>query len=116
MAAGKSFTLFISNEDLNDINQPIESLEKAGLLIHGETEIVKHEMKKQEGRFLRAMIAPMAASLIASMDSSLIQLVASSLINAITVRGQEGDFFSIISITFNDESSGKTSHKTYKSI
>ena len=30
----------------------LESLEKSGLLIDDTTETVKHEIKKQEGRFL----------------------------------------------------------------
>ena len=46
--AGKGFTLFISNEDINDIIKTIKSLEDSGVLIDGVTETVKHEMKKQE--------------------------------------------------------------------
>ena len=44
-------------------------LEDLGLLIDGATEKVKHEIKKQEGIFLGAMMAPMAASVIASLAS-----------------------------------------------
>ena len=44
--------------------------------------------KKQEGGFLPAMMAPMAASLIAPMAFSLIQPIASSFINSITGKGQ----------------------------
>ena len=47
--AGKGFTLFISNEDMNDIIKIIKSLEDSGVLIDGVTETVKHEIKKQEG-------------------------------------------------------------------
>ena len=36
----------------------VDSLEKSGLLFNGVTEIVKHEIKKQEGRLLGAMMAP----------------------------------------------------------
>ena len=85
--AGKGFTLFISNEDMDDIIKIVKSLEDSGLLIDGAIETVKHEIKKQEGGFLRAMMTPMAASLKAPMASSLMQFVASSLINAITGRG-----------------------------
>ena len=42
----KIFTLFISNEDMNDITKIVESLEKSGLLIDGANETVKHEIKK----------------------------------------------------------------------
>ena len=65
-----------------------ESLEKSGILIDGASETVNnHEIKRQEGWFLSAMMATMDASLIVLMVSSLIQPVASSLINAITGKG-----------------------------
>ena len=44
--AGKGLTLFISNEDMNDIIKIIKSLEDSGVLIYGVTETVKHEIKK----------------------------------------------------------------------
>ena len=40
--AGKGFTLFISNENINDVSKIVESLENSGLLIDGATETVKH--------------------------------------------------------------------------
>ena len=46
MRAGKGFTLFISNEDMNDIIKIIKSLEDSNVLIDGITETVKHETKK----------------------------------------------------------------------
>ena len=54
------------NEDFDDIIKIVESLENSGLLIDGASEKVKHEIKKQEGGFLPAMVAPVLASLIAS--------------------------------------------------
>ena len=57
------------------------------------------KLKRKEGRFPGAMMAPMATSLIAPMASSLIQSVASSLINSISGKDitragkrQEGEF------------------------
>ena len=47
--AGKRFTLFVLNEDVNDIIKIIKLLEDLGVLFDGVTETVKHE-KKQEGR------------------------------------------------------------------
>ena len=97
--AGKGFTLFITNENMDDIIKIVESLENSGLLIDGVSETVKHEIQKQEGGFPPPMIAPMAASLLTPTASSFIQPVASSLINAITGKGvmragkrQEGGF------------------------
>ena len=40
--AGKGFTLFISNEDINDIIKIIKALEDSGKLIDGFTETVTH--------------------------------------------------------------------------
>ena len=48
----KGFTLFISNEDMNDVIKIIESIEKLGPLIGGATETVKHEIKNKKVDFL----------------------------------------------------------------
>ena len=49
---GKGFTLFISNEDMNDFIKIIKSLKDLGLLIEGVTETVKHEIKNKKADFL----------------------------------------------------------------
>ena len=54
---------------MNDTNKIIRSLEDAGALIHGVTKTLKHEIKRQEGRLLGALLA--------SLDASLAQLVVS---------------------------------------
>ena len=71
--AGQGFTLFISNEDLNDIIKIIKSLEDSGVLIDRVTETVKHERKKQEGGFLWALLAALAASLVQPVISSVVR-------------------------------------------
>ena len=48
--AGKGFTLFISNEDINDI-KIIKSLEDSNVLFDGITETVKHEIKTRNANF-----------------------------------------------------------------
>ena len=45
VSAEKRFTLFISNEDMDNIIRIIKSLEDSGVLIDGVTETVKHEIK-----------------------------------------------------------------------
>ena len=42
---GRRFTLFISNEDIDDFIKIVSSLEDSDLLFDSATEIVKHEMK-----------------------------------------------------------------------
>ena len=42
----------------------MKSLEDSGVFIDGVTERVKHEIKKQEGRFLGALLASLAVSLV----------------------------------------------------
>ena len=64
MRAVKWFALFISNEDMNDIIKIIKSLEDLGVLIDLVTETVKHEIRKQEGGFLGALLVPLAVSLV----------------------------------------------------
>ena len=39
--AGKEFTLFISNKDMDDIIKSVEPLEKSGLSIDGGNETLK---------------------------------------------------------------------------
>ena len=85
--AGKGFTLFISNEHMNDI-KIIESQKNSGLLIDGMTETLKYEIKKAR-RWISSRYAPTAASLIAPMVSSLMQPVTSLLINYIRGKGKE---------------------------
>ena len=77
--AGKGFILFIWNKDMNDFIKIIKLLADSGVLIDGVTETVKHEIKTQEGRFLDALLAPLAASLV--------QPVISSVVKGISGRG-----------------------------
>ena len=73
MNAGKGFTLSISNEDMKDINEIIKSTEDSDVLIDGVTETVKLEIKEQEGRFLGALITPLAALLVQPVISSVVK-------------------------------------------
>ena len=57
----------------------IKSLEDYVVLIDGVTETVQHEIKKQEGEFLGALLAPSAASIV--------QPVISSVVKGISGRG-----------------------------
>ena len=50
--AGKRFTLFISNEDMDDIIKIIKSLEDSGVLINGVTETVNHDVKNKKADFV----------------------------------------------------------------
>ena len=90
---------------MDHIIKIVKPLENLGLLTDSVTETVKHEIKKQEGGFLTAMMVPMAASLRAPMSSSLIQPIASLLIIAITgkevmiaEKQQEGGFFPLLAL------------------
>ena len=68
---GKNFTLSISNEDMNNIIKIIKSLEDSGVLIDGVT--VKHEINKQEDRFLGVLLAPLAASIVRLVIYSVVK-------------------------------------------
>ena len=61
---GKGFILFISNEDVDDFIKIVKSLGNSGILIDRITKAVEHQMKKQEGGFLGALLAPLAASVV----------------------------------------------------
>ena len=64
---------------MNDLIKIITSLEDSGVLIDGVTEKVKHEIKKQEGRFLGDLLAPLAALSV--------QPVIYSVVKGISARG-----------------------------
>ena len=46
--SGKGFTLFILNENVDDIIKIIKSLEDSGVLIDGFMETIKEEIKKNK--------------------------------------------------------------------
>ena len=50
--AGKVFTLFISNEDMDDIIRMIKSLENSDVSMNGITATVKHKIKNENLSFL----------------------------------------------------------------
>ena len=60
--AGKGTCLVILNEGV-DI-RIIKSLENSGVLIGGVSEIVKHEIKKQEGGFLGMLLGTLSVSML----------------------------------------------------
>ena len=67
------FTLLISIEEMNDIIKIIESLEDSDSSIDGVTKTVKHEVKKQDGGFLRALLGPLAVSIVQPVISSVVK-------------------------------------------
>ena len=50
-----------------------KSVEDSGVLTDGVTEIVKYEIKKREGRFLGALLAPLATSIVQPVISSVVK-------------------------------------------
>ena len=60
---------------MNDIINIIKSLEDSGILTDGIIETVKHEIKKQEGRFLRNLLAALATSLVQPVISSVVKCI-----------------------------------------
>ena len=58
---------------MNGIIKIIKLLEDSRTLIDRVTETLKHEMKKQEGGFLRALLAPLFALLVQPVISSVIK-------------------------------------------
>ena len=70
--------LLVSNEDVNDIFKIIKSLEDLLVLIDGVTETVKHDIKKQGGKFREFLLD--------LIGSSLMQLVIFSVVKVISGR------------------------------
>ena len=69
MHGQERFTLFISNETMDDTIKIAESLEKSGLLIDDATETVKHELRKtKRWTSWGVMMALMVFSLINAIN------------------------------------------------
>ena len=58
---------------MNDFIKIIKPLEDSSILIDGVTKTVKHEIKKQEGGFLRVLLETLAASLVQPVISSVLK-------------------------------------------
>ena len=58
---------------MNVIVKIIKPLEDSGVLIDGVIETVKHEIKKQEGGFLGALLSSLAASLVKPVFFSVVK-------------------------------------------
>ena len=58
---------------MNDIIKIIKSLEDSRVLIDEVTDAVKHEVIKQKGWFLRALLATLAAFIVQPLISSVVK-------------------------------------------
>ena len=77
---------------MNDIIKTIKQLEDSNVLIESITETVKHEIKKQEHRFLPALLAPLAALLVQPVISSVVKCISGRGVRR-TGRGYVGKTF-----------------------
>ena len=57
----------MSNEEMNDIMKMINSLNDAGLLIHGVSKTIENEVKEQNGGFLDMLIGTLGATLLGNL-------------------------------------------------
>ena len=62
-------TLFISNNDMEDLIKIVKSLEDSRLLLEGVTESVQNEIKEQKGGFLSMLLGTLGASLLGNLLS-----------------------------------------------
>ena len=65
--AGKGIALVISNEGMDGIIRVIKLLENLGVSIDGVSQTAKHEIKKQEVRFLGMLSKTLGASMLRNM-------------------------------------------------
>ena len=67
IGSGRSTTLIISNNEIEDIIKIVKSLEDSGLLLKGVTETVQNEVKEQKGGFLSLLLYTLSASLLVNL-------------------------------------------------
>ena len=88
--AGKGFTLFISNEDMNDTIKIIKALEDSGVFIDGKT--VKHKIKTEEDIFLGVLLAPLVASVVQQVISSAVKGISGRRVRKAGRRYMDNSF------------------------
>ena len=59
-----SITLIISNNEMENINKIVKSLEDSSLLFKGVTETVQNEVKEQKEGFLSMLLGTLGGSLL----------------------------------------------------
>ena len=74
---------------MNDIIKIIKSLDDTTVLIDGITKASKHEIKKQEGGFLGALLAPTAASVKQPMVSAVVILKTMLILLIISITSPD---------------------------
>ena len=79
---------------MNCIIKIIKSLEDSDVLIDRVTKTLKYEVKKQKGRFLGALLAPLTASIM--------QPVITSVVKGISKRGVLIPLHSLINNEINN--------------
>ena len=60
-------TLIISNEEMNDIMNIVQTLEDSNILLKRVTKTIKDEMKEQKGGFLTMLLGTLGASLLGNL-------------------------------------------------
>ena len=91
--AGKGFTLFILNENMNNIIKIIKSLEDLGVLIDGVNETVKQETRKQEGRFFWTLLSPLVAWLVEPVINSAVEGISGRAVKKAGKRYMNKNFY-----------------------
>ena len=69
LGSGKPTTLIISNDEMKDIIEIVESLEDFDLLPKGVSETIQNETKEQKGGFLSILLGILGASLLGNILS-----------------------------------------------
>ena len=64
---GSGTTLVFSNQEIDDVMKVAKSLEDAGFLIKGISEIIENEVKEQKGEFPGMLASALGASLLRDM-------------------------------------------------
>ena len=83
-------TLVISNEEMNEIMKIIQALENSGILLKGETKIIKNESKEQKGGFLSIFLGTLDASLLRDLLTKTLSGKGTVRAGKGTVRAGEG--------------------------
>ena len=67
LGSGNNHPSSTLNDEMEDINKTVKSLEDSGLLLKGVTETIQDEVKEQKGGFLSMLLCILGASLLRNM-------------------------------------------------
>ena len=67
LESGHNTTVIVSNDEMEEILKIVKSLENSGLLLEGDSQTIKNEVKEQAGGFISMLLRTLRGSLLGNI-------------------------------------------------